>query len=204
MLDDEGVPMPGVTVTIKNQQGGTATDATGKFTLSASPGDVLVFTFIGFERLEAVVDARASYSIRLKQKAGTLSDVVVVGYATQQRKDLTGAVGSVNMKDFEKAPVKSFDEALAGRVAGVAVASNDGQPGSIANIVIRGAGSISQDNSPLFVIDGFPTESSNANAISPADIESIDVLKDASATAIYGARGLQWRYPHHHQGRGGG
>lgn len=189
VLDDEGVPLQGVTVTIKNEKGGTATDAAGKFSLPASPGDVLVFTFIGFDRVEAVVDTKTAYNIRLKQKAGTLSDVVVVGYATQQRKDLTGAVGSVNMKDFEKAPVKSFDEALAGRVAGVAVASNDGQPGSIANIVIRGAGSITQDNSPLYVIDGFPTESSNANAISPADIESIDVLKDASATAIYGARG---------------
>lgn len=189
VLDDEGTPLQGVTVTVKNEKGGTATDAAGRFTIAAAPGATLVFTFIGFEKMEYAVDGKIVYDVRLKQKAGTLSDVVVVGYATQSRKDLTGAVGSVNMKDFEKAPVKSFDEALAGRVAGVAVASNDGQPGSVANIVIRGAGSITQDNSPLYVIDGFPTESSNANAISPADIESIDVLKDASATAIYGARG---------------
>lgn len=187
--DKDGTPLLGVTVMVKNEKTGTSTNADGRFTIAASPGATLVFTFIGFEKVEVPVDSKTEYAIRMNEQAGTLNDVVVIGYATQQRKDLTGAVGSVNMKEFAKAPVKSFDEALAGRVAGVAVASNDGQPGSIANIVIRGAGSITQDNSPLFVIDGFPTESSNANAISPADIESIDVLKDASATAIYGARG---------------
>lgn len=185
----DGTPLIGVTVMVKNEKTGATTDGSGRFTISAAPGATLVFTFIGFAKVEQPLDSRTEYSVQMNEQAGTLNDVVVVGYATQQRKDLTGSVGSVNMKDFEKAPVKSFDEALAGRVAGVAVASNDGQPGSIANIVIRGAGSITQDNSPLYVIDGFPTESSNANAISPADIESIDVLKDASATAIYGARG---------------
>lgn len=187
--DNNGTPLPGVSVGVKNEKTGVSTDAQGKFSLSVSPGVTLVFTYIGFEKSEIPVGSLAVYNVRLKEKVGTLSDVVVVGYATQKRKDLTGAVGSVNMSDFEKAPVKSFDEALAGRVAGVAVSSNDGQPGSVANIVIRGAGSISQDNGPLYVIDGFPTENSNANSISPADIESIDVLKDASATAIYGARG---------------
>ncbi|MBV7530240.1 TonB-dependent receptor [Chitinophaga sp. sic0106] len=187
--DKDGTPLVGVTVMVKNEKAGATTDVNGRFTITAKPGNTLVFTYIGFTKMEQPVDARMEYNIRMADQAGTLNDVVVVGYATQKRKDLTGAVGSVNMKEFEKAPVKSFDEALAGRVAGVAVASNDGQPGSIANIVIRGAGSITQDNSPLYVIDGFPTESSNANAISPADIESIDILKDASATAIYGARG---------------
>ncbi|WP_343744121.1 TonB-dependent receptor [Chitinophaga sp.] len=187
--DKDGNPLVGVTVMVKNDKTGTSTNDAGRFVIAAAPGATLVFTFIGFEKTEQPVDNRTEYNVRLKDRVGTLNDVVVVGYASVQRKDLTGSVGSVNMKEFEKAPVKSFDEALAGRVAGVAVASNDGQPGSIANIVIRGAGSITQDNSPLYVIDGFPTESSNANAISPADIESIDVLKDASATAIYGARG---------------
>ncbi|MFX1708786.1 TonB-dependent receptor [Chitinophaga sp. CC14] len=185
----DGTPLIGVTVMVKNEKTGAHTDGTGHFTIAAAPGATLVFSFIGFGKVEQPVDNRTEYNVQMSEQAGTLNDVVVVGYATQQRKDLTGAVGSVNMKDFAKAPVKSFDEALAGRVAGVAVASNDGQPGSISNIVIRGAGSITQDNSPLYVIDGFPTESSNANAISPGDIESIDVLKDASATAIYGARG---------------
>jgi TonB-linked SusC/RagA family outer membrane protein len=189
VLDEKGDPLPGVTVTIKNDRAGASTDAQGRFSLAVAPGAVLVFSYIGFQKQEMAVGNSTTYQVRLKEQAGTLKDVVVVGYATQQRKDLTGAVGSVNMEDFGKAPVKSFDEALAGRVAGVAIASNDGQPGSTANIVIRGAGSITQDNSPLYVIDGFPTESSNANAISPADIESIDILKDASATAIYGARG---------------
>lgn len=187
--DEKGELLPGVTVTVKNDKTGANTNEQGRFTISVAPGAILIFSYIGFEKVEVPVDNRTEYTVRLKEQAGKLNDVVVVGYTTTQRKDLTGAVGSVNMKDFEKAPVKSFDEALAGRVAGVAVASNDGQPGSVANIVIRGAGSITQDNSPLYVIDGFPTESSNANAISPADIESIDILKDASATAIYGARG---------------
>ncbi|MBC9931809.1 TonB-dependent receptor [Chitinophaga qingshengii] len=187
--DKDGNPLIGVTVLVKNEKTGATTNDAGRFAITAAPGATLVFTFIGYEKTEQLVDNRADYTVRMKDQVGTLNDVVVVGYATQQRKDLTGSVGSVNMKEFEKAPVKSFDEALAGRVAGVAVASNDGQPGSIANIVIRGAGSITQNNSPLYVIDGFPTESSNANAISPGDIESIDVLKDASATAIYGARG---------------
>lgn len=187
--DENGNPLPGVSIGVKDQKTGVSSDAAGKFSLSIPAGATLVFSFLGFERREIVVGNQAVLTVKLKEKAGTLSDVVVIGYATQRRKDLTGAVGSVNMKDFEKAPIKSFDEALAGRVAGVVVASNDGQPGSVANIVIRGAGSITQDNSPLYVIDGFPSENSNANAISPADIESIDILKDASATAIYGARG---------------
>ncbi|WP_343702754.1 TonB-dependent receptor [Chitinophaga sp.] len=189
VTDENGAPLQGVTVMIKNDKTGTTTGPDGNYAISAAPGATLVFSFIGFDKAEAAVNSGSVYNVRLKEKAGSLNDVVVVGYATQKRKDLTGAVGSVNMKDFEKAPVKSFDEALAGRVAGVVVSSNDGQPGSVANIVIRGAGSISQDNSPLYVVDGFPMDDANANSISPADIESIDVLKDASATATYGARG---------------
>jgi TonB-dependent SusC/RagA subfamily outer membrane receptor len=116
-------------------------------------------------------------------------EVVVIGYGTARKKDLTGSVGKVSVSDMEKAPVRSFDEALAGRAAGVQVSSNDGQPGSGISIVIRGNNSITQGNSPLYVVDGFPIEDPNNNIINPADIASIEVLKDASATAIYGARG---------------
>src|SRR5690606_24673966 len=133
--------------------------------------------------------------VQLETSMDQLEEVVVIGYGTVERKDLTGAVGSVNMEDLQKAPVKTFDEALAGRVAGVQVTSSEGQPGSEINITIRGNNSITQSNYPLFVIDGFPLESPSdmainpINALDPNDIVSIDVLKDASATAIYGARG---------------
>src|SRR5690606_35207807 len=119
----------------------------------------------------------------------TLDDVVVVGYGTVKKDDLTGSVAQVDMKDLMEAPVGSFDEALAGRVAGVQVSSNDGQPGGGMNIVIRGANSLTQSTDPLYVIDGFPIEDPDNAAINPEEIESLTVLKDASATAIYGARG---------------
>src|SRR5699024_2889067 len=111
-------------------------------------------------------------------------------YGAVDKKDLTGSVSQVNMEDLSKAPVASFDQALAGRVAGVDVSSQeDGQPGSGMNIVIRGVGSLTQSTSPLYVIDGMPIEDPSNSALNPDDIESINVLKDASATAIYGARG---------------
>src|SRR5690606_4764006 len=112
--------------------------------------------------------------ITLKEDTQGLNEVVVVGYGTVLKRDLTGAVGQVDVSDMQQAPVKSFDEALAGRVAGVQVASADGQPGSNFNIVIRGNNSLTQDNSPLYVIDGFPVEASNNDVINPNDIESIE------------------------------
>lgn len=190
VTDETGGSLPGVSVSVKGTGTGTSTDAAGKFKLNVKDlNQTLVFSFIGYTKLEVVLKGRGQITIKLQPVANNLTEVVVVGYGAVKRKDLTGSVGTVNMQDFAKAPVKSFDDALAGRVAGVQVSSNDGQPGSNANIVIRGQGSVTQDNSPLYVVDGFPLESSNANSISPDDIESIDVLKDASATAIYGARG---------------
>ncbi|WP_316785243.1 TonB-dependent receptor [Pedobacter frigiditerrae] len=189
VIDERSEPFPGVSILVKGTKVSVQTDKDGKFKIKALATDRLVFNYIGYGTQEAVVGTKTVINIALQPTSTSLNDVVVVGYGTQKRSDLTGSIGSVNMKDFAKAPVKSFDEALAGRVAGVQVQSSDGQPGAVANIVIRGAGSITQDNSPLYVVDGFPSESSNANSISPSDIESIDVLKDASATAIYGARG---------------
>lgn len=122
------------------------------------------------------------------KKDAKLEEVIVVGYGTQRRKDLTSSIARVDMEELSKAAVRSFDEALQGRVAGVQISSADGQPGASVNIVIRGNSSATQDNSPLYVIDGFPTEAQDLNAINPKDIESIDILKDASATAIYGSR----------------
>ncbi|MGJ7030194.1 SusC/RagA family TonB-linked outer membrane protein [Niabella hirudinis] len=187
----DGLPLAGVSVKVKDAPGGTTTDAGGNYTISLPGGKpVLIFSFVGYTELELAAGANPVLNVRLQPAAPTgLDEVVVVGYGTVRKKDLTGSVGKVNVTDMNKAPVRSFDEALAGRVAGVQVSSVDGQPGSGINIVIRGNNSITQENSPLYVVDGFPIENPNNNAINPADIESIEVLKDASATAIYGARG---------------
>lgn len=187
----DGLPLIGVSVMVKGNKGGATTNKDGKYAIQVpvKGSTTLVFTYIGYEQREINVGDKGILNLTLGEDSKVLNDVVVIGYGSVNKKDLTGAVGSVNMKDLQKAPVKSFDEALAGRVAGVQVASNDGQPGSSFNIVIRGQNSITQDNSPLYVVDGFPIETANNNAINPADIESIEVLKDASATAIYGARG---------------
>jgi TonB-linked SusC/RagA family outer membrane protein len=190
--DDQGETLPGVNVKIKGEQTGIATDNDGKFTIKVPDSkSVLVFSYVGYLTVEKAVSENQFLNITLKQNAKSLNEVVVVevGYGKVKRADLTGAVGSVNIKDLQKAPVASFDAALAGRVAGVQVESTDGQPGDGLNITIRGANSITGVNTPLYVIDGFPIENFDTNSINPLDIESIDILKDASATAIYGSRG---------------
>ncbi|WP_230383756.1 SusC/RagA family TonB-linked outer membrane protein [Pedobacter endophyticus] len=189
VTDESKQTIPGVSISVKGTKSTAQTDDQGRYRIQALPTDQLIFNYIGYVGQTITVGAKTTINVSLISSVTGLDDVVVIGYGTTKRADLTGAVGSVNMKDFEQAPVKSFDQALAGRVAGVQVSTNNGQPGATANIVIRGAGSISQSNSPLYVIDGFPSESANANSINTSDIESIDILKDASATAIYGARG---------------
>lgn len=190
VTDENNQPLYGVTVKVKNSQTFAISDQQGAYKIAVQDQNtVLAFSMIGFEPQELTVGARTRINVVLKAQNTGLNEVVVVGYGTVKRSDLTGSVAEVNMKDFNKASVKSFDEALAGRVAGVAVSGNDGQPGAVNNIVIRGYGSITQDNSPLYVVDGFPMEDGMNNSINPSDIESINILKDASSTAIYGARG---------------
>jgi TonB-linked SusC/RagA family outer membrane protein len=182
-------PIPGVSIRLKHTNTGGSADAGGRFSIQASPADTLVFTIVGYTRRELRVDNNSTLQVQLSQSATTLNEVEV-GYGAVRKKDLTGSVGLVNMEDIAKAPVQSFDQALAGRIAGVQVSSNDGQPGAEGiNIVIRGANSLTQNNSPLYVIDGFPIEDPENAALNPDDIASISILKDASATAIYGARG---------------
>jgi TonB-linked SusC/RagA family outer membrane protein len=190
VTDGKNLPIPGVTVKVKNTQTVAVTNAEGVYKITVPDQNaILVFTSIGFEPLEMLVSNQKVISVTLNEQNTGLNEIVVIGYGTTKRGDLTGSVGSVNMTDLQLAPVKSFDEALAGRVAGVQATSVDGQPGSAVNIIIRGSNSVTQSNSPLYVVDGFPLEDNDNNAINPADIESIDVLKDASSTAIYGARG---------------
>lgn len=192
-------PIPGVTVILRNTKtnftSGTSTDSSGVFTFSRiSSGGPYSFTFsnVGFETqtisgYNVKDDITLSVVVRLVPSMASLDQVVVVGYGTQKRKDLTGAVASVGSKDIKEMAVTRIDQALAGKAAGVQVKAVSGEPGAPPQINIRGIGSISAGTGPLYVVDGFPT--SNIETLNPNDIESLDILKDASATAIYGSRG---------------
>lgn len=191
VIDHEGLEVIGASVTIKGITGvGTITDLDGKFTIQVNNAskDVLVISFIGMKTAEEKINSRSVINVTMKPDNQLLEEVVVVGYATVKRKDLTGSVTSVKSEELNKTPTSDATQALAGRMSGVQVIQTDGQPGSEASIRVRGGISITQSNEPLYVIDGFPTEDGMAS-LDPADIENIDVLKDASATAIYGARG---------------
>ncbi|MEJ2884307.1 TonB-dependent receptor [Pedobacter sp. GR22-6] len=190
VTDTLGHPLPGVRVQLKNSSTAAFSNVEGKYAILVPDGNaILVFSSIGYTTVEASPGSRQIVNVTLKESVSKLNEMVVIGYGSVAKRDLVGSVGSVNMAELLKAPVRSFEEALAGRVAGVQVTSVDGQPGSAINIVIRGANSITGTNAPLYVIDGFPIENPDNNTINPVDVESIEVLKDAAATAIYGARG---------------
>ncbi|WP_119079185.1 SusC/RagA family TonB-linked outer membrane protein [Chitinophaga alhagiae] len=196
ITDEQGVPAIGATVAVKGTTTGTVADAEGKFTLQVTQGAVLLFSGLGYETQEVTVDARAEYRITLKGKASSLNETVIVGYGTRKKSDLTGAVGTVRAEALAERPASSLNQELSGRVTGVNVSSNSGRPGGRANIRIRGFSSINIQNDPLYVIDGvilnvagLQNGSSPIDYLNPNDIASIEVLKDASSTAIYGARG---------------
>ncbi len=184
---ETGEPLPGVSVVIAGTTEGTITDIDGKFTISADRDAVIKFSFIGYTTSEEVVGARRVIDVPLAVDVQALEEVVVIGYGTSKRSDLTGSVVSVSGDDLKKMPVSTVAESLTGRMAGVQVSSTEGSPDAEIRIRVRGGGSITQDNSPLFIVDGFPV--STISDIAPSDIKSIDVLKDASSTAIYGSRG---------------
>jgi TonB-linked SusC/RagA family outer membrane protein len=188
VLDKMNQPIIGASINLKGTSKGTITDLNGNFTISAPLNSVLVVSYIGMLTKSVKVD-KQKIQVVLEASAQSLEEVVVVGYGQTAKKDLTGSTSRINMNEVIKAPTASITDALGGRIAGLSVSSNDGQPGIGANIVIRGANSLTGDNSPLYVIDGFPLENANLGSIPSEDIESIDVLKDASATAIYGSRG---------------
>lgn len=192
VLGSDGSPLVGATVALKSTSSGTITDLEGRFSIAIAESikdPVLTFSYLGFISTEVEVKNQTHINARLQEEPNSLEEVVVIGYGTVSRRDLTGSVDKVDMKEMQKAPVISFDQSLAGRVAGVNIFSNEGTPGVDADIVIRGTNSVTQDNNPLFVIDGFPVEGSLSSFIDPNDIESMEILKDASATAIYGVRG---------------
>lgn len=182
----DGEPIPGVNVILKGTSKGVATDFDGNYTIDVSPNDVLVFSFLGFKSQEQPVGNQTTINVVLEEDAAKLDEIVVVGYGTAKRSDLTGALTSVSSSDFDKQPLNDVSQALQGRAAGVQVTQTSGAPGGNYKIRIRGANSITGSNEPLYVIDG---QFADINTINVNDIKSMEVLKDASSTAIYGTRG---------------
>ncbi|RYE26859.1 MAG: SusC/RagA family TonB-linked outer membrane protein, partial [Sphingobacteriaceae bacterium] len=184
-----GQTLPGVTIRVKNNTGKIATtDLNGKYSIAADAGSTLIFSYIGFADQEIAVGNRTVISPKLGVSSKSLSEVVVIGYGTAKRSDLTGSVSSVNAATIAKVPVVTVDQALQGRAAGVQVTNNDASPGGNISVLIRGTGSLAPNgNGPLYVVDGYPI-TGGINNINPSDIASIDVLKDASSAAIYGIR----------------
>jgi len=190
VTDENGKGLSGVTVSIKGNAGkAVSTDDAGAFSIVVVTGkETLVFSHVGYVLQEISLQNRTSLTVGMVLDTKALEDVVVIGYGTVKKKDVTGAVAGINQNDIKSRPVSNAVEAMQGKVAGVDISSNE-RPGTIGNINIRGVRSILASNSPLFVVDGIPLVSGGIDNFNPSDIESIDVLKDASATAIYGSRG---------------
>ena len=190
VLDEKGTGLPGVNVIVKGTTTGTQTDASGRYSIQAPDNATLIFTFVGYTTREEVVGGRTSINAALKPDANGLEEVVVVGYGVQEKKMLATSIATISTKQVELIPVASPSEALVGLVAGAQITEPSGEPGQGAVIRIRGLGSISAGNNPLYVVDGYPLNSpDNYNQIPPGDIQSIQILKDAAACAIYGSRG---------------
>lgn len=184
---EDGLPLPGVNVVIQERSGiGTITDSDGKFLIEAVKGEHLIFKYLGFTSKTVTANAQQNLRVVLEQDAQMLDEVVAIGYGTMRKSDLTGSVVSVKSDQLQKTPASGLDQALQGRAAGVTVNTNSGQPGASATIRIRGIGTVN-NSSPIFVVDG--TIVGDISFLSPNDIASTEILKDASATAIYGSRG---------------
>ncbi|TDN38874.1 hypothetical protein A8B98_22200 [Hymenobacter sp. UV11] len=190
VLDERGAGLPGVNVVVKGTSIGAQTDASGRYKIAAPDNATLVFSFIGYVSKTVVVGGKTTLNVSLAPDAAGLDEVVVVGYGVQEKKLLATSIASISAKQIALLPVASPSEALVGLVAGAQITEPSGEPGAGAVIRIRGLGSISAGNSPLYVVDGYPLNSADSyNQISPGDIQSIQILKDAAACAIYGSRG---------------
>lgn len=196
VTDANGEPLPGATVMVSGNNGqGTVTDIDGNFSINASEGSELVVTFIGYNQQKIKVDGKNTYAVSMSEESNTLNELVVIGYGQVKKKDLTGSVTAIKPDELNKGVQSTAQDALVGKIAGVNVVSSSGAPGSGATIRIRSGASLSASNDPLIVIDGVPVDNSDIEgggniigAINPNDIETFTVLKDASATAIYGSR----------------
>ena len=187
VYDGSNMPIPGANILIKGTTTGAVSDFDGNFSITASPTDVLVVSFLGYVTQNVTVGNQKNISVTLVEDASQLEEVVVIGYGTAKKKDLTGAVSSVSSKAFEAQPISRVEDALQGRASGVTVAKSSGAPGAGVKVRIRGVNSITGNNDPLVVIDGII--GGDLRSLNPNDIASMDILKDASATAIYGSRG---------------
>ena len=205
-ISDASGPLPSVTIQIKGTTNGTVADLDGKFTISANKGDVLVFSFIGYKTQEITLGNQSNLNVTMAEDTEQLAEVVVIGYGTTSLKDATGAVAAVTSEDFNSGVISSPEQLIQGKTAGVQITSTSGAPGDGIQLRIRGTSSIRSNNNPLYVVDGVPLsggtqpapsdvgygttgDSNPLNFINPDDIESMSILKDASATAIYGSRG---------------
>ena len=186
--DETGEPVIGANVVVKGTTNGTVTDMNGRYSLEVPEGGVLQISYIGYNTQEVKVGSGDVVNVSLREDSEALDEVVVIGYGTVKKSDLTGAVGSVQMKDVSQVGITSADRALQGQIAGVQVNARTGQPGESMMIRVRGSNSLAGGNEPIYVIDGMPVEKMNSD-INPEDILSMEVLKDASSTAIYGSRG---------------
>jgi len=195
ITDESGVPLPGANILLVGTSKGVVSDFDGNFAIQAAKGDVLEISFVGMVTQQVTIGTDNNLNIILVTDASTLDEVVVVGYGTQKRKDVTGAIASVKSESFNKGVVANAGQLLQGKVAGVNIATSSGEPGAAQDVIIRGVGSLRSGTTPLYVVDGFALDDTGIgvstnplNFINPQDIESIDVLKDASAAAIYGSR----------------
>lgn len=181
-------PLPGVTIMVKGTATGTATNIDGAFTISVRPTDVLVFSFVGMKPKEVPVGDQVRLEVTMEPEALAIDEVVVIGYGVRKKGSITGSVSTVKADKMENVPVASFDQALQGQAPGLQVISGSGQPNSPASFMLRGVNSINASSTPLFILDGMQISSNDFASLNPGDIESVNVLKDASSTAIYGAR----------------
>lgn len=195
VTDEMGAPLPGASVMEKGTNNGSITDFDGNFTINVSSGATLQISYLGYSPKEIVVGNNSVINVQLEPDATQLDDVVVVGYGTQRKSDITGAIASVKSEDFNQGVLTNPGELLQGKLAGVNIAANSGEPGAAQNVIIRGVGSLRSGTQPLYVVDGFLLDNASngfdtnpLNFLNPSDIASIDVLKDASATAVYGSR----------------
>jgi iron complex outermembrane receptor protein len=195
VTDETGAPLPGAAILVKGTTNGTITDLDGKFSLDVPTDAVLVISYLGYTPKEVSVTGQSILTIQLDQDDSELNEIVVVGYGTQKRSDVTGSIGSVKTEDFNRGVISNPVDLLQGKVAGVNITSTSGEPGANQNVIIRGIGSLRSGTQPLYVLDGFLLDNSSTGIaanpltfLNPNDIESIDVLKDASATALYGSR----------------
>ncbi|TRW26438.1 TonB-dependent receptor [Flavobacterium zepuense] len=187
ITDESGLPVPGASVLVKGTTNSASSDIDGNFQVMANPNATLIFSYVGYADQEVAVNGQTTINVSLAPQAKTLEEVVVVGYGTQKKSVVTGAISSVKAKDLENLPLTTIGQSLQGRASGVFVAQNAGQPGSAATIRVRGITSFNNNN-PLWVVDGVIVDNGGINYLNQSDIESMEVLKDAASQAIYGAR----------------